>query len=59
MVTQVIEIDSEYIPVKLPKDLIDDMDKLVGKHGFKSRAEIAKEAIRRLLSEFKTEEKEA
>jgi len=34
----------EYVPVKLPRDLIQDMDKLVGTHGFRSRVEIAKEA---------------
>jgi Arc/MetJ-type ribon-helix-helix transcriptional regulator len=40
----------EYVPVKLPRDLIDEMDQLVGTFGFRSRAEIAKEAIRRLLT---------
>ena len=35
-----------YINIKLPKDLGVEMDKLIGKYGFKSRGEIAKEAIR-------------
>ena len=39
----------EYVPIKIPRDLVDEMDKVVGSFGFKSRAEIAKEGIRRLL----------
>lgn len=41
-----------YVDVSLPKDLVDEMDKLVGQYGFRSRAEIAKEAIRQLLLRF-------
>lgn len=40
---------SSYVQIKLPKNLIDEMDKLVGELGYTSRAEIAKDAIRRLL----------
>lgn len=43
----------EYIPVKLPEDLIADVDKLVGTHGFRSRAEFVKEAIRCRITEIK------
>jgi len=38
--------------VRLPEDLTDEMDRLIGKHGFRSRAEIAKEAIRDLLKKY-------
>lgn len=42
--------------VRLPEDLTDEMDKLIGRHGFRSRAEIAKQAIRILLSEYQNKE---
>ena len=42
--------------VRLPEDLTDEMDKLIGKHGFRSRAEIAKQAIRTLLREYQGKE---
>jgi len=42
-----------YVTVKIPKDLAKEVDKLVGKHGFTSRGEIAKEAIRKLLQMYK------
>lgn len=38
-----------YVTVKIPKRLADEVDGLIGKHGFTTRAEIAKEALRRLL----------
>ena len=41
-----------YVDVSLPKDLVDEMDKLVGQYGFRSRPEIAKEAIRQLLFRY-------
>lgn len=41
-----------YVDVSLPKELIEEMDKLIGQYGFRSRAEIAKEAIRQLLLRF-------
>lgn len=44
--------EKKHIEVKIPRDLAKDMDGLVGKHGFKTRAEIAKEGIRRLLREY-------
>jgi len=43
----------EYVPVKIPVDLAEEMDKLKGRYGFRSRGEIAKEAIRRLITLFK------
>jgi len=44
---------SDHITIKLPKELVDEMDKLIGALGFRSRGEIAKEAIRQLLSHYK------
>jgi Arc/MetJ-type ribon-helix-helix transcriptional regulator len=44
---------SDHVTVKIPRDLIDEMDKLIGSLGFRSRGEIAKEAIRQLLDHYK------
>lgn len=38
--------------VRLPEDLTDEMDNLIGTHGFRSRAEIAKQAIREFLEKY-------
>lgn len=48
-------MSDEYTPVKLPNDLIAEIDQLVGKHGYKSRTEVVKDALRRLLSDFAKE----
>jgi len=40
---------SEYVIVKLPRELIKEIDLLVGKYGYRSRAEVVKEAVRRFL----------
>lgn len=44
--------DSSHVTIKLPKDLVVEMDKLKGQHGFRSRGEIAKEAVRRLINYY-------
>jgi len=44
---------SDHVTIKIPKELIEEMDKLKGVMGFRSRGEIAKEAIRQLLSRYK------
>ena len=44
---------SDHVTVKIPRDLTGEMDKLIGSLGFRSRGEIAKEAIRQLLSHYK------
>jgi len=44
---------SDHVTVKIPKELTDEMDKLIGALGFRSRGEIAKEAIRQLLNHYK------
>jgi metal-responsive CopG/Arc/MetJ family transcriptional regulator len=45
-------MSNEYTTLRLPKELVNEIDKIVGKHGFTSRAEVAKEAIRALLKEY-------
>jgi Arc/MetJ-type ribon-helix-helix transcriptional regulator len=49
-------IEGNYTTIKLPNDLVIEMDQLIGKHGFKSRAEIIKDALRELLTHYKTTE---
>jgi len=44
---------SDHVTIKLPKELVEEMDRLIGALGFRSRGEIAKEAIRQLLSHYK------
>ena len=44
--------EAEYLPVKIPKSLLDEVDKAVGKYGYRSRAEFVKDAIRSLLREY-------
>jgi Arc/MetJ-type ribon-helix-helix transcriptional regulator len=48
--------EDQHATIRVPKDLAIEVDKMIGKHGFRSRAEIAKEAIRHLLSEYKAKE---
>ena len=44
---------SDHVTIKIPTELTKEMDKLKGVMGFRSRGEIAKEAIRQLLSHYK------
>ena len=46
-------IEGNYTTVKLPNDIVAEMDKLIGKHGFKSRSEIIKDALIELLNQYK------
>jgi len=48
-------MSTPHVTIKLPKELVDEMDKLKGKHGFRGRGEIAKEAIRQLLDKYKAD----
>ena len=41
-----------YIFVKIPKSLVDEVDKSLGKHGYRSRSEFVKDALRNLLREY-------
>lgn len=50
---------SDYRTVKIPENLANEADDLIGRHGFTSRAEVVKAALRRLLQDYKKEEKES
>ena len=39
----------KYASVRIPKNLAEEVDRLIGKYGFTSRAEVVKEAVRRIL----------
>lgn len=43
---------NEYVVIKIPKDLATPVDDLIGKFGFRTRAEITKEALRALLLRY-------
>lgn len=43
---------NDYVVIKIPKDLAIPVDGLIGKFGFRTRAEIAKEALRALLLRY-------
>jgi len=42
----------EYTTVKLPDDMIVEVDKLVGKYGFSSRTEVVKSALRNFFGKY-------
>ncbi len=42
----------DYGFVKLPEDLIAETDRIVGTHGYRSRSEVIKDALRRLLASY-------
>lgn len=44
-----------HVTVKIPRELIGEMDKLKGKHGFRSRGEITKEALRQFLTKYESD----
>ena len=45
--------EKKYIDISLPKELVDEVDKMVGRYGYRSRPELIKDAIRRLLIDYK------
>jgi Arc/MetJ-type ribon-helix-helix transcriptional regulator len=56
MVKHMGKKESDYAVYKIPKDLDEEITKLVGKHGYRSKTEFAKDAIRRLLLEYRVSE---
>jgi len=42
----------DYIYVPIPKELVDEADQMVGSHGYRSRAELVKDAVRTLLRHY-------
>jgi len=51
------EKEDDYSTIRIPKELSAEMDNLIGKLGFRSKAEIVKEAIRRLLNHYQEVER--
>ena len=49
--------EDDHVTVKIPKELAGEADSLIGKHGFRSRAEITKEALRSFLAQYGIETK--
>ena len=43
---------NKYVTIKLPRNIVDEIDKFVGKYGFVSRTEVVKEALRRLFQQY-------
>jgi Arc/MetJ-type ribon-helix-helix transcriptional regulator len=43
---------SEYTTIKLPNNVVASVDKLVGKHGFDSRADVVKDALRDFFEKY-------
>ncbi|MGB9671934.1 MAG: ribbon-helix-helix domain-containing protein [Candidatus Norongarragalinales archaeon] len=50
------EEKSDYAVYKIPRELDEEITKIVGKHGYRSKTEFAKDAIRRLLLEYRMAE---
>ena len=44
--------ENDYRIIKLPKDLADLVDEMLGKMGYKTRTEFVKDAVRRLLAAY-------
>jgi len=45
-------MDNKYVTIKLPRNIVDEIDKFVGTYGFVSRTEVVKEALRRLFQQY-------
>lgn len=45
--------EDNYTTVRIPKELAQEVEALIGKKGFRSKAEIVKEALRNLLDHYK------
>jgi metal-responsive CopG/Arc/MetJ family transcriptional regulator len=46
--------ENDYTVVKIPTELANEIDnELIGKHGFKTRAEVVKEALRQFLRQYR------
>jgi Arc/MetJ-type ribon-helix-helix transcriptional regulator len=44
--------EDDYVTLKIPKQLSQEADKLIGKKGFKNKAEIIQEALKQLLDQY-------
>jgi Arc/MetJ-type ribon-helix-helix transcriptional regulator len=43
---------TQYATVKLPQEVVTEINKLVGKYGFSSRAEVVKDALRDFFRKY-------
>lgn len=50
--------EERYKIIKLPIELAEEIDLIRERHGYRSRAEFVKEAVRRLLNEYRDEIRE-
>ena len=44
--------EEDYVTGRIPKELSEEADKLIGKKGFKNKAEIVSEALKELLDQY-------
>jgi len=51
--------DDDYATVRIPRELASEVDNLIGKMGFRTKAEVVKEAIRNLLNHYEELEKKS
>ena len=51
--------ESDYAIIKLPRDLADMIDKMMGRMGYRTRTEFVKDAIRNLLQQYGISEERA
>ena len=45
-------MSNKYVTIKLPRNIVDEIDKFVGNYGFVSRTEVVKEALRKLFQQY-------
>ena len=43
---------TQYVTVKLPSEVAKEIDALIGTHGYSSRADVVKDALRRLFEKI-------
>jgi len=46
---------TEYVTVKIPEELAKEIDAIIGTHGYSSRADVVKDALRRFFERNKQE----
>lgn len=47
--------EGEYFPVKIPVVLVKNIDDVLTEHGYSSRQEFVRDAVRRLLDAYKSQ----
>jgi len=49
-------MSGDYDIIKIPRELVKEIDEFVGKYGYTSRAEFVKDATRRLITDLSQQE---